>query len=137
MNRPNSRTSQHRDRGLGAHWHVDDNAIPFFDMIPLKNVSKLADLAMKLLVSQRHFITGLTFPDQRRLIAGRPRQMTVEAVLGNIQFTPDEPLRVWLFPFENCLPLFLPQEKLRSLLRPEFLRVLDRFAIQLLIVGQT
>ena len=84
MNRPDPRTSQHRDRSLRTHRHVDDHAIPFFDVVPLENVGELANLAMKLLIGQSHFIPGLTFPDQRSFIPVRPGQMPVQAVLRDI-----------------------------------------------------
>ena len=103
--------------------------VPFFDMVPLQNIGELAHFSMQLLVSESHFVPGFAFPDQGRFIPCRPGQMPVETVLRNIQFAADEPLRERLFPFENRLPLFLPDQKLRGLLRPEFLRVFYRFAI--------
>ena len=84
---------------------------------------------MELLVGQSHFIPGLTFPDQGSFIPVGSSQMSVKAVFGDVQFTADEPLCERLLPFENCLPLFLPQEKLLGLLGPEFLGVFYRFAI--------
>src|SRR5271165_4824955 len=129
MNRSESCTGQHRDSRLRTHRHVDDNPVTFFDMIPLKNICELANFTVELLVSERHLVAWLAFPDQRRFIPPCASQMPVEAVLGNIYFAADEPLCERLFPFENHFPLLLPHQKLSGLLRKEFLRVLYRFTI--------
>src|SRR4029077_6501140 len=52
MNRPDSRTRQHRDCRFWTHRHVDNNAISLSNAIPLENVGELAYFAMKLLVGQ-------------------------------------------------------------------------------------
>ena len=102
----------------GTHRHVNDNAIPFFDVVPLKNVGELADLTMQLLVGQSHFITRLPFPDQRSLIPGRPKQMPVKTVFGDIQFSADEPLGERLLPLQDFLPFLLPEAEALRLFLP-------------------
>ena len=136
MNRSESRAGQHRGHRLRTHRHVDDDPVTFFDAISLENICELADFAVQLLIGKRHFIPGLAFPDQRRLVPSRTGKMPVEAVLGDIQFASDEPLRKRLLPFQNGFPLLLPHEKFGGLFRKEFLRILDRSSIKVLGIAR-
>src|SRR6478672_9496773 len=54
--------------------------------------------------------------------------MSIEAVLGQIEFSADEPLRERRLPIDHALPA-LPPNQLARLARPEFFRAIDRFAV--------
>ena len=59
---------------------------------------------MELLVSQRHHVARLALENDRRLVAQRPLEMTVEAIVARVDFAPDKPLREWRLPDANFFP---------------------------------
>src|SRR6266404_4334220 len=61
--------------------------------------------------------------------------MSIQTVLGEIQFPADEPFREWCLPFQDLPPPSLPL-KLVRFARPEFLRALDRFPIHPPVLGE-
>src|SRR5437764_3724820 len=90
---------------------------------------------MQLLVSEGPFLARLPFPQNCRLVAAVGGEMSIEAILGKIDFSADEPFRKRRFPFQNFPPRLLPGKLLRFA-RPEFVRVLDRFAIHPVVLSQ-
>ena len=76
-------------------------------------------------VAMTSLISRLAFPENGRLVAVRPGEMPIEAILRKIDFSADEPFRKRRFPFQNFPPRLLPGELIR-LARPEFVRLLDR-----------
>src|SRR5947209_4021048 len=90
---------------------------------------------MQLLVSEGPFLARLPFPQNGCLVPAVGGEMSIEAILGKIDFSADEPFRKWRFPFQNFSPRLLPGKLLR-LARPEFVRLLDRFAIHPLVLSQ-
>src|SRR5262249_7980574 len=133
MDRSDPCTSQHGDRRLRTHRHVDDNPVTFLDVVSFQNVGKLADLAMKLLVSERLLIPGFSFPDQRRFVPSSAVHMPVEAVLRDIQLPTDKPFGERLVPLQYGLPFRVPSQEFRSLLSPELLRLLNRFPVEFFV----
>ena len=128
VHRADARAGQHRDRGFGNHRHVNDDAVAFLDSVALQHVREPANLAMQLLISQGAFVARFTFPNDRRLVAVRAGEMAVEAILRDVEFPADKPLRERRFPFEHLLPRRLP-DQLSRFARPELLRRLDRLAM--------
>src|SRR5271165_6671419 len=60
-------------------------------------------------------------------------QMPVEAVFRDIQLAADKPLGERFVPLQYGLPFRMPHQEFRSLLSPELLRVLNRFAVEFLV----
>ena len=59
--------------------------------------------------------------------------MPVETVIGQIHLPADKPLRPWALPVEDFVPLFEPVQ-LGGNAAPEFFRLLNRFAIDALVL---
>ena len=128
------RTREHRDRRLGDHRHVDDDALALLDFVALEHIRKAAHFAMELLVGDDAPLARLAFPDDRRLVLPRGAEMPVEAVLRDIELAAGEPLREGHLPVEHLRPLLRPGE-FRRLARPEFLGPLHRLLPHRAILG--
>ena len=135
VHRADPGTGEHGDGRLGNHRHINQNAVAFFNFVPLQHVGEKADFPVKLLVSERPLFARLPFPQDRGLVLASRAEMPVEAVFGDIQLSADEPLRKRQLPFEHLLPLF-PPEEFGGLPTPEFLGLLDRFLIHRAILGE-
>ena len=133
VNRADARAGQHRNRGLGHHRHVDDDAMSLLHAVALQHICKAAHLAMELLVSEHALLARLALPHDCRLRAARPVEVTVQAVLRDIELPADEPLCVRHLPIEHLLPRLLPGEFLRFA-REKFLGVLDALIPHLLVL---
>ena len=75
-----------------------------------ENVCETTDFVMELLVSQSPLLTWLAFPNQRRFVATPSGKMTVQAVVGDVQFARGKPLRVRCVPMKNPVPLLEPMQ---------------------------
>ena len=80
------------------------------------------------------FIGCIGLPDQGGLIAFGG-DMTIEAVLGNIQFTTFEPFYFGLckIPFQHLVPFFTPG-KIFGHIGPESGRIFDTFLISCFVL---
>ena len=142
MNRADPRAGQHRNRRLGNHRQVNNDAIAFFDSVTLEDVREQANLAMQLFVGVGALLADfsrarrLAFPDQRRFIRGGSAQMFIEAVVADIELAADEPFCVGHFPLQDFFPGGKPGQFVLRLLRPELFRRLDRFVVELFVFGQ-
>ena len=125
--------SEHRDRGLGHHRHVNDDAVTFLHLVALQHVRKAAHIAVELLVGDRALFAGFAFPDDGGLRFACAIEMTVEAVFAHVELATDEPLRVRAFPVEHLLEGLAPGEFLRFAAE-ELVRALDRLVIHLLVL---
>src|SRR5262249_19646399 len=97
---------------------------------------KASHLAMKRLVGEdTRFALGLADPDQRRLVASRTLEVTIETVVGDVQRAADEPLRERRLPVEHALPARAPAQ-LSGHVGPESFWIVERAAVQR-VVGCT
>src|SRR5258708_28156903 len=133
MRSTDSCASQHRDRQLGSHAHINRDPLSLANSQRLQYVCELLHFLPKLLIRIRPNLAGLAFPDQRRFILTRRFDVPVEAVVGQIDLPPDEPLRPWRLPFQNVVPPLEPVQ-IFSGASPEFFRILDRFFIESLVL---
>ncbi|WDT70176.1 MAG: hypothetical protein MPW17_15625 [Candidatus Manganitrophus sp.] len=83
---------EHGDRQLRDHRHVDRHAISFDDPLSFQDIGELANLPMEILVGQDARVARLPFPDDRRLVFPPALQVTVEAIVGDIDLAADKPL---------------------------------------------
>ncbi len=128
MRRSDPGTREHRDRELRNHRHIERDAVAGLDAELFHHVGKAADLAVKLQIRQRSLFAGLAFPDERGLVLSPRRQVSVEAVVRDIDAAADKPLSVRLKPFEHGVPTSKPIERFR-LLRPKAGHVLRRIGV--------
>ena len=91
---------------------------------------------MKLLIRQRANLARLALPDQRCLIFAPGLNMTVEAVVREVEFASGEPLRPGAIPLKNLVPLLEPVE-LSGNASPKLLWLLNRFAVHALVLVQS
>src|SRR3984957_19108989 len=126
---------QHGDRQLGRHAHVDGDAIAFFHPKFLQHVREFLHFAVQLLIGEHANFAGFALPDERRFVLAPGRDVTVEAVVGKIDLAADEPFRPRTIPFQNFFPGLEPVQ-LASNPAPEFVGIVDRFAIDPFVVGE-
>jgi hypothetical protein len=112
----------HRDRQLGDERQVQGDAVAPPHPQRFQDVRERADLTIQVPVRQGTPVTGLPFPDERRLVPARRAHVPVEAIGARIELAADEPLRVWRVPAQDLGPGLDPFE-LPGELRPERFRV--------------
>ena len=81
----------HRHHRLDRHRHVDDDPVAGLDPHALQAVGEPADLVIQRLVSDLRDLAVIGFEDDRNLV-GLGLEVTVEAVVGSVQFAVVEPL---------------------------------------------
>src|SRR5687767_9744674 len=122
MSRADACAREHGDRQLGDQRQVQRDAIASLNISAFKNVGELADFGVQLLISEGACFTGFTFPDERGFVASPGWQMTIEAVVRDVDLAADEPLGMRWIPLQYCVPLFEPV-KLFCHARPEALGI--------------
>ncbi len=141
MCRADAGAGEHRDGGFGDKRQVDDDPVAFDDAVAFENVREPADLAVQIGVRQDALFahlarpSRLAFPNDRGLVAARPGEMPVEAVVTDVRLPADEPFRKRLVPLHQFLPRFEPVQFLRHL-RPERPGRVDGFPVEFLIGGE-
>ena len=101
MNRADARAGEHRDRGLGDQRHVNGDPISRLDAEMLQRISAAADFIGEHLIGQNARVARLTLPDEGDLVAARPAQMTIEAIVRGVDLASHEPFRERKIPFED------------------------------------
>ena len=71
MHRAYACARQHRDRGLGNGWQIDDDAIALLDLVPFQHIREAANFVMQLLVGEGPLVPRFALPKNRRLISAR------------------------------------------------------------------
>ena len=128
MHRADARARQHCDCCFRNIWQINNDAIALFDLVPLQNVRKSANVAMQLLVSEGTLVARFALPNNCRFVPSRPSQMPIQTIFRDVEFAVYEPLREWRFPFQNFFPRCAP-DKLVSFACPKFGGLLDRLPI--------
>ena len=118
--------SQHGDRRLGHHGHVDDDAVALADPMRRQHAGELGDLVAQLSVGEGLDGVGdRAVVDQRRLVAAAVLDMQVEGVVAGVALGADEPAIEGLVAVvEDLVPLLVPVDCFRGL-APEPLGVRD------------
>src|SRR6185369_1678476 len=101
MRRANACTREHRNGQLRNQRQVKRDAIAALDAGVFENVRKLADFRVQLLISERTRLAGLAFPDECRFVASPGGQVSIQTVVGDVDFAAAEPFRVWWVPLEH------------------------------------
>ena len=61
--------------------------------------------------------------------------MAIDAVVTEIGFSADKPLRERFLPIEDFFPRFEPMELIRDF-PPKFLRIAERFTMEFFVLGE-
>ncbi len=96
-----------------------------------------ADVEVQLLVGDGANVARLALENDRRLVLARRAKVPVEAVFGDVQRAPDEPLRVRRLPLEDLLERLAPDEMLVGHALPEGFWSIDRLGMELLVSSHT
>ncbi|MCY1359523.1 hypothetical protein D9M69_460990 [compost metagenome] len=136
VNRADPGTGQHGDHGFGDHRHIDSHHVAAVHILATQGVGELAHLLVQFAVSDvAAFGRVIALPDDRDLIAALG-QMTVQAVVGNVQGAVGEPFDVDMVIVEGSLlhrgERLDPVEAL-GLLAPEAIRVDDGLLVHRLV----
>jgi hypothetical protein len=100
MRRPDPGTCEHRDRGFRNHAQL------------LQGVGELTDLPVQLPVRVHASVARLALPDESGLVGSPPIQVTIEAVVRDVELAADEPAGERRLPLEYRVPLPEPVELL-------------------------
>ncbi len=119
VRRTEARAGEHRNRHLGDHRHVDRHAIALANAERLQRVRRLLYLAVQIVVGECAPITRLTDPVNRDLLTKPRGNVSVHAVLSNVQRAVGEPLGERQVPLQRLGEGGAPGESLTRLLRPE------------------
>src|SRR2546426_12010241 len=85
---------------------------------------------MQLLIGERSRVAGLAFPNQSRFVASPGSEMTVEAVVRDIDLAAGKPLRMRWLPLQYALPFLEPVEFAFRKTRPELFGIGRRLRAQ-------
>src|SRR5436309_1344242 len=110
--------SEHRDRELRDHGHVDRDPVPPLHAQAFEDVREATDLPPHAVVRQDSAFSRLALPDERGLVPTGSGQMTVQAIRGDVELSVEEPLGEGRVPLEGLRPGGDPVEFLRHA-RPE------------------
>ncbi len=123
MHRSDAGTGEHRDRQFGDHRHIECHSVAGFDSELLQHVGKPADFAVEVLVAQDSSVARFPFPDDRRLVLSPAVEMSVEAIVGDVDLAAGEPLGVGHVAFRHGFEGFKPIEIFTRQFAPEPIRV--------------
>ncbi len=136
VNRTDAGTGQHGDHGFGDHRHIDSHHVAAMHILAAQGVGELADFFMQLAVGDgAAFGRVVAFPDDRGLIATLG-EVTVQAVVGNVQGAIGEPFDVDVVVVERGLlhrGERLDPVKALGLLAPEAIGVDHRLLVHGLV----
>src|SRR2546423_9898518 len=120
MGRTQPCAAEHGDRQLRPHSHVDTCRRSFLDPDLLQCVGKANDLRLQVLEGDGALlINWLPFPVVGDLVASAGLNVTVDAVVTNVQLSAEEPLGIGKLPFEDLLEGLDPRDALLPLLPPK------------------
>ena len=119
MRHADAGAGQHGHRQLGHHRHVDGDAVTGTQTQRLQHVGELADLAMQIAIREDARVARLALPVVRDAVAETRREVTVEAVVRDVERAAREPLGEGKFPFERRVEVGEPTDELAGLAGPE------------------
>ncbi len=128
-----SRAGQHRDCEFGRHAHIDGDTIAAFDADSLQYIGKTLHLLMEFGVGDLTDFAGFALPQERHLVLASAECVAVDAVVRQVQFSVDEPLRVLRFSVDYLCPGGEPVE-FTSRVGPKLFGMLDAVAVHLFVL---
>src|SRR5262249_30002416 len=79
------RTSEHRNRQLGDHGHVENGAVAFFVASRLQNAGEADYKAMQFLIGDESLVARFAFPENRDFVLACGGEVPIQAVIGNVR----------------------------------------------------
>ncbi len=93
VDRAQPRDREHRGDRLRDHRHVDRHPVALADAESFKHVREALDLVGQLRIRHMTRVTRLAFPEQSDALAVARLDVTVEAVVGDVELAVGEPRR--------------------------------------------
>src|SRR5439155_5295970 len=86
--------------------------VSLFDSQPPQDSGKFIDLPIDIRIGENSLLTGFSFPYDGRLIAPPGRNMTMQATVGNVDFSAHKPPGLRWLPIQHLIPFLKPVEAL-------------------------
>ena len=126
MGSADPRAGEHGNGRFRHHWHVQSHQISLANALGLQGIGRLANLGVQFAVGEFAHVTGLAFPDQRRLVRAIRFQVPVEAVVGNVGGATLEPTgERRIRPIENGVKRLKPLQLPTGCISPERIWILS------------
>ena len=103
-----ARAGEQGDGELGRHTHVHGDTVALFNPKRFQAVGELLHFGVEFGVGEAADLARFAFPDDGRFVATRAGEMTVETVIAEVGFAPDEPLGPGQIPLKNFIPGLKP-----------------------------
>src|SRR5580704_1320544 len=87
---------------------------------------------MELLIGEGADFAGFALPDDGGFVLAGGLNVAVEAVVGEIDLSADEPFRPWRIPLEDFVPLLEPVQ-FAGYAAPELFGIVHRFFVKVLV----
>ena len=136
VRRADTGAGEHGDGQFRRHAHVDSDAVTFFHAKRFQDVGELLYFEMQLLIGEGANFAGFTLPNDRGLVFAVGGDVTIKAVVGEIDLAAHEPFGPGAIPLEDLIPLFEPVE-LAVDARPKLVWVVYGFLVQALVIAET
>ena len=131
VNDAETRAGQHGDGQLGDHRHVNDGAVAGFVAARLEHAGEADHQAMQFLIGERSLLARLAFPENRDFVLAWGGEVTVQAVVGDVEFCAGEPARERRIPLEHFGPFLEPVDLAFGDFPPEVFGVLLGAAVEI------
>jgi hypothetical protein len=125
--------SQHGDRELGDHGHVDGYSIARLDSFGLQHIGEPAHFAVQILIREDACIPWFPLPDDRCLVLPPAAKVAVNAVVRDVELATHEPFGEGRAPIEDARMLLEPLD-LCGHSAPELVRIVGGLAGEPLIL---
>ena len=124
MGRPNTGTSEHRNRRFRDHRHVKRHQVALAEAHGLQGIGSLTDLGMQFAIGEATHIARLSLPDQRCLVGRRALKMPIEAVERQVGGAPLKPAgEGGIAPIQNRMKWLKPMQFATGGVSPKAVRI--------------
>ena len=127
---------QHGDSELWDHGHIDRYAIASGQTQTFQYVGELGDLVEQTAIGDRSGIARFALPMIGDLVALASLDVTVEAVVADVELAANEPFRIGKLPVEHLVKVLVPADQLPCLAGPEALEISFGLVVQRPVVYQ-
>ena len=126
---------EQRDGELGAHAHIDGDAVAFADAAIFEDVAEALDLLVKIGIGELADFSRLAFPEQGDLVGAGTESVAVDTVVAKVELAAGEPASIAHFAFEHMRMRSEPVE-FGGGRGPEDVRVFDALAVEGFVFGE-
>ena len=135
VDRADARAGEHRDGQLGDHRQVDADPVALGHALRLEHVGEAPDLGVQVGVGDAAGVARLALPVVGDLAAVTRLDVAVQAVVGDVELAPREPLGEGRVPLQHVVPGLRPAQALR-MAGPPGLGVLVRLVVDGFVARQ-